>query len=481
MKNMIVKYCAALIVVLLCGTSIFAQDIERSVVKIFVTSQEYDFSQPWQKSKQSKSNGSGCIIDSNKILTCAHVVEYGEFIEVRKGKDSRKYTARVAFVAPEYDLAILEVDDEKFFSKSNILPIADIPRVGDRVTAYGFPTGGNDLSITSGIVSRIENIDYSYNNFNNLAIQIDAAINPGNSGGPVIKDSALAGIAFQGRSSGQSIGYMIPTNVIRTFLADIEDGVYDGPVPVLMKWQAMENTTLRECYAIDDTLTGVLVNEIHFCSLLRSYLLADDIILGIDGMEVQNDGSVITSGDFKSTFENIIQSKRMEDTLALRLLRSGLDTLIEIPVEYSRAPALLVEKVALRPKYYIEDGFVFTTPSYYYFQHESYWQYYNPLLSYYYYGRILNNEKKEEVVLISSVLPDKSNIGYHDLSNRIVRSVNGLPIRNFSDLIAAFKMDTDVHVIEDIDRNKYMISTSNLEQTNKEIMQKYGIPSQMRN
>jgi len=458
-----------------------AQDIERSVVKIFVTSQEYDFSQPWQKSKQSKSSGSGCIIDSNRILTCAHVIEYGEFIEVRKGKDSRKYTASVEFVAPEYDLAILRVDDERFFNKAAILPIGDLPQVGDKVAAYGFPTGGNDLSITSGIVSRIENIDYSYNNFNNLAIQIDAAINPGNSGGPVIKDTALAGIAFQGRSSGQSIGYMIPTNVIRTFLADIEDGQYDGPVPVLVKWQSLENPALRDCYGMDDTLTGILVNDVHFCSVLRGILQPDDIVLDIDGWKVQNDGAVYTNINFKTSFENIIQSKNMNDTIALTILRGGMDTTFFVPIEYGRSSALLVEKIALKPKYYVQDGFVFTTPSYYYFQNESYWQYYNPLLSYYYYGRVLNNEKHEEIVMLSSVLPDRSNVGYHDISNKIIRSINGLPIRNFSDLIDAFKLDTDAFVIEDTDHNKYIIATDGLEETNRIIMEKYGIPEQMRN
>src|SRR5690606_6852821 len=179
------------------------------------------FSQPWQKMKPEKSSGSGCIIDGNRILTCAHVVEFGTFIEVRKGNENKKYTATVAFIAPEYDLAVLEVKDDNFFDDANPFPIGGIPNIGDQVTALGFPRGGTDLSITSGIVSRIETIDYSYDNFHDLGIQIDAAINPGNSGGPVLVSDTLAGIAFQGLSSGQSIGYMIPTTIIKTFLRDI--------------------------------------------------------------------------------------------------------------------------------------------------------------------------------------------------------------------------------------------------------------------
>lgn len=473
-------YISGLLFVLLAVPAL-AQNPERSVVKISVTKQEYDYNQPWQKSKQSKSSGSGCIIDGNRILTCAHVVEFGEFIEVKKTKDSKRYTASIAFIAPEYDLAVLQVDDPAFFNKSKPLTIGDLPDVGNKVTVYGFPTGGNDISVTSGIVSRIENIDYNYDNYNDLGIQIDAAINPGNSGGPVIMDTTLAGVAFQGKTSSQNIGYMIPTTVIRSFLRDIADSVYEGPVPVLLQWQNMENTSLRSCYGMSDTATGVLINKVHFCSALAGAVEPDDVLLGIDNLDIQNDGSVYITNDVKTTFETIIKNKNTGDTVSLHLLRQGLDTMIRQPLEYSRSKELLVGKVDLSPKYYIQDGFVFTTPSYYYFQDESYWQYYYPQLSYYYYAKVLNNPEMEEVVIISSVLPDKSNVGYHDVSNKIVRSINGYGIRNFNDLVRAFERPSDYYTITDSEGNKYVLDAMHLEENNQEIFRKYGITQQMRN
>lgn len=457
-----------------------AQDVERSLVKISVTRQEYDYNQPWQKSKQSRSSGSGCIIEGQRILTCAHVVEFGEFIEVKKNKDSRRYTASVEFLSPEYDLAVLKVDDENFFSKASVLPIGGLPEVGSKVSVYGFPTGGNDLSVTSGIVSRIENIDFNYDNYNELAIQIDAAINPGNSGGPVIMDTSLAGVAFQGKTSSQSIGYMIPTSVVRSFLRDIADSTYEGPVPVWLQWQNMENTALRRCFGMSDTLTGILVNKIHFCSALAGALAPDDILLGVDSLEIQNDGSVYITSNIKTNFETIIKNKNEGDTVRLRLLRQGTDTTIVVPLAYGRSRELLVGKVDLSPKYYIQGGFVFTVPSYYYFQDESYWQYYYPLLSYYYYGKVLNSPETEELVIISSVLPDKSNVGYHDLSNKIVRQVNSFDIRNFSDLVRAFNEPSDYYTIIDNDGNRYVLDASNLQEVNQEIMRKYGISQQSR-
>lgn len=474
------RYSCFFIFYLFMTASGFSQSLEKSVVKISVTKQEYDYKQPWQKSNQSKSSGSGCIIEGNRILTCAHVVEFGEFIEIKKTKDSRRYTASIEFLAPEYDLAVLKLDDENFFNKTKPLPIGGLPDIGNKVTVYGFPTGGNDLSVTSGIVSRIENIDFSYDNYNDLGIQIDAAINPGNSGGPVIMDATLAGVAFQGKSSSQNIGYMIPTTVIKAFLLDIADSTYEGPVPVLMQWQNMENTALRKCYGIPDTATGILVNKVHYCSALSGVIEPDDILLSVDHMDIQNDGSVYINNDVKTSFETIIKNKNVHDTVALNIMRHGTDTTILLPLEFTRSRQLLVGKVDLEPKYYIQDGFVFTTPSYYYFQDESYWQYYYPQLSYYYYAKVLNTTEQEEIVMISSVLPDKSNVGYHDVSNRIVSKINGYEIKNFNDLIHAFDRPSDFYTIEDSEGNRYVLDASNLNESNIEIFRKYGITKQMR-
>lgn len=457
-----------------------AQAPEKSIVKIMVTSQAYDFSQPWQKLRPEKSSGSGCVIEGNRILTCAHVVEFGNFIEIRKEKENKKYTATIDFISPEYDLALLKVDDPHFFSNIQPLPLGDLPDVGDRVQAYGFPKGGNDLSITSGIVSRIENIEYSYNNYNSLGIQIDAAINSGNSGGPVLQDTALVGIAFQGLSSGQNIGYMIPTTVIKTFIKDIADGTYDGPIPVFLKWQKLENNVLRECYGLADSVTGILINKIHPESALINLLKPNDILLNVDGLPLQNDGSVYLNPMVKTSFIGFIQNKIACDTLSMTIFRDGKDTTLNEVLMYHNNPKILVPKVDLSPKYLIQDGFVFTTPSYYYFQNQSFWQYYYPELSAYYYGRVWTDKHQREIVIISSVLPDASNVGYHDVSNRIVSKINNYPVRDFQDLIDIFQTKADFFVIEDNEGSKYVIDGRHLSEDNEAIFKKYGISEPLR-
>ena len=164
-------------------------------------------------------------------MTNAHVVSNARFLAVSKEGDPKPYPARVVHVAHDCDLALLTVDNPQFFNNTMSLDFGGIPVIESTVSVYGYPIGGDRLSVTRGVVSRIDFQTYSHSGVDShLTIQIDAAINPGNSGGPVLQDGKVVGVAFQGYSGdvAQNVGYMIPTPVIRRFLKDVEDGRYDS-------------------------------------------------------------------------------------------------------------------------------------------------------------------------------------------------------------------------------------------------------------
>ena len=88
----------------------------------------------------------------------------------------------------------------------------------EQVLVVGYPTGGDNTSITSGVVSRVEVTQYVHAASHLMAIQIDAAINPGNSGGPALRGDVVVGVAFQNLPHADNIGYIIPLPVVRRFL-----------------------------------------------------------------------------------------------------------------------------------------------------------------------------------------------------------------------------------------------------------------------
>ncbi|CAF3043407.1 unnamed protein product [Rotaria sp. Silwood2] len=137
---------------------------------------------------QVATTSSGFIIKNRWILSNAHAVANESSIRIRKHGDAKKYPARIVHIAHECDIVIMTVDDNKFWNRLEPLTLCnDVPRLQESITIVGYPIGGDNLSVTKGVVSRVVMSTYSHSLELLLTIQIDAATNPGNSGGPAIQ------------------------------------------------------------------------------------------------------------------------------------------------------------------------------------------------------------------------------------------------------------------------------------------------------
>jgi len=168
----------------------------RSVVKVFTTHSDPDFTLPWQKQPQYRSNGTGFVISGREpeemfVLTNAHCVEHFTQVQLKRRGDDAKFTAKVLAIGWECDLALLEVEDKAFYEGDiEAVPFSKkLPRLEDPVMCAGYPVGGETMSVTSGVVSRVEVTEYTQCKTELLGIQIDAAINSGNSGGPALNQA----------------------------------------------------------------------------------------------------------------------------------------------------------------------------------------------------------------------------------------------------------------------------------------------------
>ncbi|MEM7391999.1 MAG: serine protease, partial [Verrucomicrobiota bacterium] len=141
-------------------STVAAPDLYASVVKIHTTYNKYDFRQPWQSRGRDSRVGSGCIIDNQRILTAAHIVGDATFIRVRLAGRADKVPATVEFVSHARDLALLKVDDERFFENTRPLALGGLPQVGQRVTVCGYPGRSPQPTMTKGIVSGLRRKTY---------------------------------------------------------------------------------------------------------------------------------------------------------------------------------------------------------------------------------------------------------------------------------------------------------------------------------
>jgi 2-alkenal reductase len=177
-------------------------------------------------------SGSGIIWDTaGHVITNNHVISGTAQIGVRL-TSGEFVTARVVGAAPNYDLAVLQLERPT----SALHPIAigrsaDL-QVGQSTFAIGNPFG-LEQTLTSGIVSALaRRLPTDTAHEIKGVIQTDAAINPGNSGGPLL-DSAgrLIGVnsaIISGSGASAGIGFAIPVDIVNRVATEL---IRNGHVP----------------------------------------------------------------------------------------------------------------------------------------------------------------------------------------------------------------------------------------------------------
>ena len=454
-----------------------------SVVKVFVTSNTMDYYRPWQSKGIASSGGSGAIIQGHKILTNAHVVANHTFIQVKKEGDPKKYTAKVEAIAHDCDLALLSVNDLSFFEGTHSLELGGLPDLQDNVMVIGYPQGGDKISITEGVVSRIEVTSYSQSSRQLLTVQIDAAINPGNSGGPVIQEGKLVGIAMQILQSSQNIGYMIPIPVIKHFFTDLKDNRYDGFPLIGIEFINTENLALRNYYKIQNEFGGVLVSNILPFSPAYKILNRGDVVLEINDVKIGEDGTFEFRGKDRLTMPYLITQKQIDEALKLKIMRNGKLKNISIklkPFESLVPPAHHFKK----PSYYIYGGMVFTILSADLLREwgKRWWEKAPLNFKDYLMGKgRLNPEERQEVVVMLDVLPDDVNIGYHHYGSTVINKVNGKEFKSFREFVNMLdqsKDKNDYTIIETERRRELVIDNTNITEINNKILKRNNIPAQ---
>lgn len=452
-----------------------------SVVKIFTVASSPNYLLPWQNKSQRESMGSGFVIYGKRIVTNAHVVADHTFVLVRKHGSPTKYRAEVKAVGHECDLAILVVESDEFWEGMKFLELGDIPFMQEAVAVVGYPQGGDNISVTKGVVSRVEPTQYVHGATQLLAIQIDAAINPGNSGGPAIMGEKVAGVAFQNLSGAENIGYIIPVPVIKHFVDGVEaSGNYAGFCSLGLSCQPTESIQLREYFGMRPDLTGVLVSKINPLSDAHNVLKKDDIVLAFDGVPIANDGTVPFRNRERITFDHLVSMKKPNETAVVRVLRDGEELEFTVTLRPLK-PLVPIHQFDKVPSYFVFAGLVFvplTQP--YLHEYGEDWYNTSPRRLCERALRELPQKPGEEIVILSQVLMDDINVGYERLADLQVKKVNGIEINNLKHMCQLVEECKEERLRLDLDDERVIVLSYDRARTaTSHILKRHRIPSAM--
>ena len=449
--------------------------MRQAVVKVFATVQSSNYSSPWQTSMIDSSSGSGVVIAGRRVLTGAHVVADATFLEVQKLSNPDKAIARVLAVCHDSDLALLEVEDAGFLADITPVELGSLPELEDRVTVLGYPVGGEELSITEGVVSRIEAQTYSHSQRRLLAVTVDAAINDGNSGGPVVIDGRIVGIAFQSLEDAENIGEMVPTPVIEHFLRCVQEAREPILPGIGVRWQTMQNATLRAHHQLSEKQSGILVVSVAHGSSAWGVIQAGDVLHSIAGHPIANNGTVQYLDAYRLAWYAILCHYYVGDELDIVITRSGKTQTVRMPL---RAPANLVrsENYDRKPTYFVYGGIVFQPLTLDYLREWSRWWEKAPrvLVQAYYEGQ--RTESCQEVIVLSTVLVDRVNVGYEGIEEAIVARVDGQEPRDMRHFVELVEGGTGHVRIETHGGLAVVLDRAAVAEALPRVLQRYRIP-----
>jgi len=473
---------SAFVVALLPGVHpLAAEEPERSVVQIITFSQTPSWDAPWRFDSVRRGTGTGFVIRGRRIVTNAHVVSWARQILIRKHQDPRPYLARVAFIGHDCDLAVLEVDGADFFSGLEALEVGELPKVRSTVVTYGYPAGGEQISYTRGVVSRIEVQPYVHGgNRSFLAVQTDAAINPGNSGGPVIQEDKVVGVAFQGTPGLENAGFFIPPPVIQHFLKDIEDGKYHGFPSTGARFVPMQNPAYRRFLKLPDNAVGARVDNLFDTTDAAKALRLDDVVLQVGGYTIGSDSTVLYQGN-RVQMAVAFQGAQHGDAVPVKVWRAGSELTLSVPMQVSTNDTRTGNQHDTPPRYFVYGGLVFTPLSLDYLK--TFGRNWSDAAS----SELIYNlmyrrfespgSSRPEPIVLTQVLQHPANANFRVPGRALVDRINGIQVDRLEDVIRALESAKGTqHVFEFMPKNTLeCLSREEAEKANADILKTYSI------
>jgi S1-C subfamily serine protease len=299
-------------------------------------------------SEQQQGTGSGFVWDEQgRVVTNFHVV--ANALQVTSAgsvsikpsatvrvtlADQSAWNARLVGVAPDNDLAVIQIDAPTERLKPIAVGASSDLEVGQTVYAIGNPFG-RSLTFTHGIISALDREIQSVTDRPiSGVIQTDAPLNPGNSGGPLLdREGRLIGVntAITSPSGGSvGLGYSIPVDTVNQVVTQlIRSG--RAPRPSLGIRLLRESDTRALGHERGVMIAEIVPGGAAAKAGLRGFRESraaggpeeGDVILAVDGESITG----------LADFQRVMGKMKVQQTIHLTIRRGGQDRQVSVTLE----------------------------------------------------------------------------------------------------------------------------------------------------
>lgn len=456
------------------------------VVSVSVTYQTWDEDRPWAKNNPKRRVASAVVVAGQRLLTRAHIVSDATLIQVERRGDGRPWQARIVHVDPEIDLALLELEDTSFFEGLSATRFADdVPTEGS-VTSVRW--SDRQLEVANSRVSKVEVASNRYGNVEHHYLLIRTDLAEGGSAEPVFLKQKLIGLtASQDGLSAR----VLPVEIISAYLDRVASPAGYRGFPYLdVVWQTNQDRALTGFLGLPGEPRGVLIRATRRGGSACGTLRARDILLELDGHKIDAIGNFTHRRYGQIHFTQIaVENKLPGDSVAARVWRDGRELTVEIELRTYPSQARLIpwRRDGTAPAYIVAGGLVFRAIDGPFLRTwGGNWGESAPsqLVTTYHLQAHAQTPERRRIMVLSSVLPDRYNLGYHDVSNRVIESVNGQPIDSVEDIaVALAEPEAGFHVVRlapNSDFGELVLDAETFDTASERILKAYDIPAFMR-
>merc|ERR1711957_67137 len=219
-------------------------------------------------------------------------------------------------------------------------------------------------------------------------------------------------------------------------------------------------------------------------SAAAKVMKVNDVLLSFDGQQLANDGTISFRKHERVAFSWLVAQKFYGESAELTVLRDGKVEELRIPDFHTEVPLVPVHIFSegsehQGPSYLIVAGLVFTTLSVPFLRSEfgEEWDCEAPIE---FVHRVMNNRAEcpdEKLVVLTQLLAHDLTVGYEDLENVFLHTVNGTKVRNLKHVHEIIDACDSEYLRFGLQNNLVLIlKTDAAKSATAEVLEQHSIP-----
>lgn len=454
-----------------------ASDWESSLVYLEVTRKAYEVFQPWTpKSRTVQKNG--LVIGAREILTTAEELSDRTLVRVQRGGRGKWWNAEVVWLDYHANLAVLTAKEDGFWPglKPAAFITGKLPKEGLQIVRW---RSGN-LESRKAEFNQFLVEDARLSFFQHLQLEASTEMQAVGWAEPLVANGKVAGLAT---GQGGNNARFLPASFIEPILAARKAGKYPGLGFFPFTWTPVENPSTFKFLKLPGDPRGALVIDVPATPKVEPNLKPRDLILQVDGFDVDNQGYYKDPDYGQLIVENLGSRRKFAgEVVKMKIWRDGAQVNLDyrLPkLDYS-VKLLAEQTFDQAPEFLIAGGLVLqplNIPLLRGFGED--WKRRAPFRLAHYAGEPPSAERSGLVVL-TSVLPDPYVVGYQDARFLVLDTVNGQKISRLADVRAALQKPQDgFHTIEfhrGDNLRRIVLDAAQMDDATKRILERYRIP-----